>query len=179
MRSPALIHCVGMLLPMVLLPAVLQAQQQPRQTCDGPEYRHFDFWIGEWNVTAEDGRTLGTNIITRVLDGCALLESWTGAAGGTGHSLNAWDRTTGKWRQTWIDNSGGRLELTGTLQGGGNMLLANQDTTAEGAVVRQRLSFEPTAYGVRQKWERSRDDGKTWEVLFDGQYRRRAGSSDR
>jgi hypothetical protein len=156
----------------LLLPAhVLTAQPPQRQRCDGPEYRQFDFWVGEWNVTAEDGRVLGRNVITSVLDGCGLLESWTGAAGGTGHSLNAFDRTTRRWRQLWIDNSGGRLELVGELEGR-NMILANEYAGPDGTTVQQRLTFEPTEYGLRQHWERSTDGGKTWQSLFDGQYRR-------
>jgi len=165
MRSLALV--VVLLLPT----HALTAQQPERPRCDTPEYRQFDFWVGDWVVTAEDGRVLGRNVITSVLDGCALLESWTGAAGGTGHSLNAWDRTTGKWRQLWIDNSGGRLELAGGLDEGA-MVLSNETKRPDGQTVHQRVAFEPQKEGLRQIWSRSLDGGRTWQVLFDGIYRR-------
>jgi hypothetical protein len=144
-----------------------QQPQQPR--CDAPEYRQFDFWIGEWEVTGQDGRVLGRNRITRILDGCVLLEEWIGAGGGTGKSMNAWDRTSGTWRQTWLDNGGGRLELSGGLQGA-IMVLSNEAPGPDGAVVHQRLTFEPTDDGLRQHWQRSTDGGQTWTTLFDGQY---------
>ncbi|HET7704523.1 MAG TPA: hypothetical protein VFM36_00410, partial [Thermoanaerobaculia bacterium] len=46
--------------------------------CDRPEHRQFDFWAGEWTVTTPDGKTAGTNRITKIAGGCALLEEWTG-----------------------------------------------------------------------------------------------------
>jgi hypothetical protein len=41
-------------------------------------------------------------------------------------------------------------------------------------VDRQRITWTPEGDGLRQVWETSSDDGKTWEVAFDGQYRRRS-----
>ena len=33
--------------------------------CDAPEFRQFDFWLGEWTVTKPDGQLAGTNRISR------------------------------------------------------------------------------------------------------------------
>jgi hypothetical protein len=49
-----------MLLTLLLcLPALALAQQAetgstPPPPCSDPAYRQFDFWIGAWNVTAND-----------------------------------------------------------------------------------------------------------------------------
>ena len=43
-------------------------------------------------------------------------------------------------------------------------------------VDRQRITWTPEGDGLRQVWETSSDDGKTWEVAFDGLYRRRAAA---
>jgi hypothetical protein len=159
------------LIATLLTPGSGRAQEpQPQPPrCDAAEFRQFDFWLGDWRVTGPDGRVLGHNRITSVLDGCVLLEEWTGAAGGTGKSFNAYDRAAGVWRQTWVDNSGGRLDLSGGLDGS-RMVLSNEATGPDGRTIRQRLSFEPSGGGVRQHWERSNDGGATWTTVFDGLY---------
>ena len=43
----------------------------------------LDFWVGEWDVQV-GGRMAGTNRIEKILDGCAVMEFWTGADGGEG-----------------------------------------------------------------------------------------------
>ena len=90
----------------------LEAAERSPSGCADQRSRQFDFWIGEWRVT-ENGKLAGHNRIERVLDGCALIENWTGAKGGSGKSLNFFDRGDGLWHQTWIDRSGGALFLNG------------------------------------------------------------------
>ena len=58
--------------------------------------RDFDFWIGEWDVFGPQGRQVGTNSITPLLDGAALAEHWRGAGGVEGHSINAYDEAAGR-----------------------------------------------------------------------------------
>lgn len=44
----------------------------------------------------------------------------------------------------------------------------------DGGVVRHRIAWSPLAgERVRQFWERSRDRGRTWTVVFDGTYVRK------
>jgi hypothetical protein len=74
--------------------------------CQAAEYHQFDFWAGNWNVVAADGRTLGKNSITSIHDGCVLQEQWTGAKGKTGSSVSFYDPRTKKWHQFWVDSSG-------------------------------------------------------------------------
>jgi hypothetical protein len=46
---------------------------------------------------------------------------------------------------------------------------------ATGKPQQQRITWTPNADGtVRQFWDTSDDDGKTWVVSFDGIYRRQA-----
>ena len=76
--------------------------------CQAPEYRQFDFWVGKWDAYGYPTGTalLGTNVITSVLDGCAVLESWTSGNGGRGRSLNVYDASTGRWSQMWVGGGG-------------------------------------------------------------------------
>lgn len=147
------------------------AAPQPQPACGSPEHRQFDFWVGEWSVT-QAGKTAGTNRIERILDGCALLESWTGASGYRGNSLNFYDAARQRWHQTWIDTSGLALALDGELAQGSMVLAGTRLDPATQRTVHDRITWTPNPDGtVRQLWETS-TDGKTWSTAFDGLYSR-------
>jgi hypothetical protein len=138
--------------------------------CATPEHRQFDFWLGDWDVTRPDGKTAGHNRISLILGGCALREEWTGAGGTTGTSLNMYDGGSRKWRQTWVDDGGTVLLLTGEFKDG-KMVLEGEIPAGGGKTSRQRITWTPLASGrVRQLWDSSSDGGKTWKVEFDGTY---------
>lgn len=142
----------------------------PPAACSAAEYRQFDFWIGNWNVT-QGGKPAGTNRIDRILGGCALLENWLGVSGSVGNSLNYYDAARGVWHQTWIDNQGSPLELEGKFERGSLVLTGNTRDPASGQTMINRLTWTPQPGGnVRQHWETSTDGGTTWTTAFDGLY---------
>jgi hypothetical protein len=143
--------------------------------CTAPAHRHFDFWLGEWDVHDAGGKLAGRNRIVSILGGCALQEHWSGASGVTGTSLSAYDADRDRWHQTWVDSGGGLLELDGGLSNG-SMVLAGDavDATAASKTSRQRIAWTPLPDGrVRQRWEASTDGGRTWTTVFDGLYTQR------
>ena len=157
-----------LLISAFLAPALL-AQAPPPNPCTAAEHRQFDFWVGEWTVLGPAGKVAGTNSITKIANGCALLEQYTAARGYNGKSLNAWDASRKKWHQTWVDSSGGVLYLDGEFRDG-KMLMTGKTVSATGTTL-ERITWTPNADGgVRQFWEQSTDDGKTWGVAFDGKY---------
>jgi len=140
----------------------------PAPACTDKPHHQFDFWIGDWQVTAA-GKPVGTNRIDALLDGCALLENWVGAGGVRGHSLNFYDPARGRWHQTWIDSTGSSLLLDGQFKDGKMVLSSAQP----GQRAADRITWTPNADGsVRQLWEHTDDGGKSWSVAFDGLYRR-------
>lgn len=155
------------------LPSALAAQQPPPD-CTAPEHRQFDFWVGDWAVTDSTGTTpFGSNVITLEEGGCLLRERWTAAGGGTGQSMNFYDRQRRQWEQLWVAKGGSILRLAGHLEGG-RMVLEGDTRTPGGATVRNRITWSPEPDGrVRQLWSTSTDGGKTWKAGFDGWYRRR------
>lgn len=157
-----------------LLSTTLLAQQQPAP-CSEPEYRQFDFWIGEWEVFNPAGEKVGENRIERVLNGCALHENWRSAKSAfTGNSYNTYDESRKLWHQTWVDNSGQLLLLQGGLDKAGRMVLQGERAARGGeGKVMDRITWTPNADGsVRQFWEASKDGGRSWDVVFDGLYRK-------
>ena len=154
-------------------------QQAPPATADGPctatEHHQFDFWIGDWDVRGSDGRALGTNRITSILDGCALQEEWTSANGKIrGVSINSFDPEDRRWHQQWVDTSPSRLTISGGLVDGRMVMEQRTPASADGKVQIQRITWTPLDGGrVRQQWEVSTDSGTTWKTAFDGYYSRR------
>jgi hypothetical protein len=162
---------LGMLLGLPAAGFTEDAPPQPQPACGTPEHRQFDFWIGEWSVT-QAGKPAGTNRIERILDGCALLESWTGASGFRGNSLNFYDATRKRWHQTWTDTSGLGLAIDGEFAQGRMVLAGTRLDPQTQRTVHDRITWTPNPDGtVRQLWESS-SDGKTWTTAFDGLYTR-------
>lgn len=134
-----------------------------------PEYRQFDFWVGEWDVTA-GGQKAGENRIDKLVQGCMLLENWTSAGGGSGKSINYFDPGKRKWIQVWMDSGGELIEVEGELVDGA-MDFRGKHTYRDGRIEPYRMKFTPLSGGkVRQFIEQSKDDGETWYVWFDGTY---------
>ncbi len=151
----------------------LQAQQIPNP-CTSEEAHQFDFWLGEWDVYHTVADTIiGHNVITPVANGCALLENWTGATGFTGTSINKYNFSTKMWEQMWVDVSGSTLHIKGVYKDG-KMVLENEQPAGKGkGTVKNKITYYNNPNGtVRQHWEFSNDQGKTWQNAFDGLYRK-------
>ena len=146
-----------------------QAAQKP-PTCEGPEHRQFDFWVGEWDITSVKGKKAESSV-QNILAGCVIFENYR-APGYEGKSFNIYDRNTKKWHQTWVDVGGAHIEFDGGLQGD-KMVLEGEQPTSKGKLI-NRMEYTPNADGtVRQLWTYSTDDGKTWTTAFDGIYKRK------
>lgn len=145
--------------------------------CDqNPTYHKLDFWVGEWDVfDIKSGEKDGTNRIEKVLKGCAIIEHWTESGDGSeGKSFFYVQRATGQWKQVWVENSGGMKEksLQSSYNGDG-VRFQGEILHMSGGSHLDRTTLTPMTGGkVRQTIEISRDAGKTWEVVYDAEYRR-------
>jgi len=149
-----------------------RADRNARPCMHAPEFRQFDFWIGEWLVYTADGEVAGRNSIVEQLDGCLLREHWTGASGSEGRSINYFDPATRTWRQIWVDRRGGSIALEGRFVAP-SMSLEGVHVYPDGRRESIRGVWTPLEDGrVRQYLEQSRDDGRSWYTWFDGYYER-------
>lgn len=147
-----------------------QSPTPPPPACIAPEFRQFDFWLGNWKVTNPDtGKRSGTSEITRVAGSCAIREQWSGAGGTTGISINYYDPADREWHQEWVGADGSILHLHGRLVG--DAMILTGETQSDKGSVSNRITWTPLDGGkVRQEWSTSPDDGKTWETSFLGIY---------
>jgi hypothetical protein len=165
MRRPFILSAL-----LILAAGALAAQDTP--PCADEKSHEFDFWIGEWQVWSGDD-SAGTNSIQPILDGCVLQESWLGARGSAGSSFNFYNPQTGKWQQFWVWRRGTTLELSGGYAEG-KMTLEGDSVGRDGETVRNRITwYDNEDQTVRQHWQVSKDNGKTWQTAFDGLYRRK------
>lgn len=150
----------------------LTAMPATAQKCISEEKSNeFDFWIGEWTVTA-GGQTAGTNRIVPILDGCVIQENWEGESGSKGSSFNFYNPQEDRWEQFWVWRNGTTIHTKGGYEDG-KMILEGEAKNRNGEMVLNRITFHDNEDGtVRQHWEMSSDGGENWATAFDGLYRR-------
>ncbi|MEP6901041.1 MAG: tetratricopeptide repeat protein [Actinomycetota bacterium] len=148
------------------------ADRQKRPCIYSAQARQFDFWVGDWDVYNTQGQKAGMNSVQLFSDGCGLLENWKSSVGGDGKSINFYDAGTGKWYQSWIGTGGGALRYAGNFTDGA--MRFEGETVANGIKTLQKLTFSKIDENtVRQLFEASADDGKTWTIAYDLKYVRK------
>lgn len=148
------------------------ADRQKRPCKYSAEARQFDFWVGNWDVFLPNGQKAGINTVQLFSEGCGLLENWTNTVGGDGKSINFYDSGTQKWYQSWIGSGGGALRYEGNFKDGA--MRFEGETIANGKKTLQKLTFfKLDENTVRQLFESSSDEGKTWVVTYDLKYERK------
>jgi hypothetical protein len=149
--------------------AAIPGMAQDVPSCSTDRAHEFDFWIGDWEVSA-NGSVVGHSVIKPILDGCVIQETWSGAGGSAGSSLNFYNPQLGKWQQFWVWRNGTTLYLTGDYAED-KMTLEGESFNREGAPVQNRITWFDNGDGtVRQRWETSADNGASWNADFDGHY---------
>jgi hypothetical protein len=135
--------------------------------CTAPEYRQFDFWIGDWDAFDFDNPTtkVARTQVDLILDGCVLRENYQATDGQQGQSFSIYDASRKVWHQTWVTNRGQLLVIEGTFESGEIVLTSVNPSAAEPTLVRG--TWKPVSGGVREIGVTSTDAGKTWKPWFD------------
>ena len=173
----------AVVLIMGLSGSVVQAQPQSSaaktNACTGPEYRSFDFWVGNWDAFDVDNpnKKVAHNRVDRILDGCVLLEDYQSTDGEHGQSFTIYDASRKVWHQTWVTNQGVLLVIEGGMHGS-EMVLSGTDRTTDGKTRYVRGTWKPVSGGVREVAVTSIDGGKTWKPWFDLMFRPAATSEN-
>tara|TARA_R110000868_G_scaffold383578_13_gene650793 strand:- start:6386 stop:6904 length:519 start_codon:yes stop_codon:yes gene_type:complete len=158
------------------LPVLSFAQQGQQSRCKTqPEYRQFDFWIGEWEVKNPNDVVVGNSEIELVVGDCLILENWISSRGTTGKSMNYYNLYDKKWHQLWIGSGGIPIEFIGDYNTERkSMDYIGRGTGPNGESLDYKFTFFHISDDhVRQLWEQSSDNGESWVTIFDGQYHRK------
>jgi len=151
----------------------LAADAPPAAHCSTPVYREFDFWLGDWDTYRVDSTgkvptgapSVARNLVTAILGGCVLHETYRRSDGYTGESFTIYDTTRHVWHQSRVTNEGELLVAEGGRRGK-SIVLTGSSRDAQGAQL-LKVSWTPQGDGVRETALQSRDDGKNWTPLFD------------
>src|SRR5262249_5121176 len=132
--------------------------------CSTASHHELDFWLGTWEV--RDGtEVVATSTIERAANGCVIRESYVQKDGYSGTSLSFHDPVLGKWRQTWVDSTGGVGEFSGTFADGA-MRFEGETHTASGKRVFRKMTLASDNGRVRQTSLKSMD-GSKWEPHYE------------
>lgn len=146
----------------------LYAQNEGCVCCDS-RHQAFDFWLGTWEVSDKNGKSVGRNHIEKKEGGCLIEERYSSVTSEfSGRSFNFYNSLLNKWEQLWVDNQGAFLHLSGNMVDGAMVLEGKQQ---HGKHIRHdRISWSKLEDGrVLQLWEqRQGQDG--WKVVFEGYY---------
>ena len=153
-----------------IIKSVSNELSQSQCACCSEPYTEFDFWKGNWSVKDTSGNKVGDNTITKVESNCILKEKWVGSKGGTGTSINFYDKADSTWNQTWVDNNGDVLRLKGGLVNE-TMVLKSNIIKGKKMNYYNQIAWTPNQDGtVTQLWELYDVNKNLLHTLFKGIY---------
>lgn len=166
----------GFLILFFSCTSVLLGQQTTSSCNERQEFHLLDFWVGSWEVYSGDQK-VGANTIEKVLGGCAIIENWRSAGGGTGKSLFYYYPKEERWKQVWV--TGNPFSNGGVKEKAHVETLENGGTRFQGVVISSngteyldRTTLNPLDNGdVEQVIEISTDGGQSWKEMFRGIYK--------
>lgn len=88
-----------------------------------------------------------------------------------GMSVSTFNSLTGNWQQTWVDNDGSYLDFIGGMQGD-NMVLTRTFIRANNVLMQRMVFHDIKPDSLIWDWQRSSDQGKTWENMWTINYHR-------
>jgi len=158
---------------ILLIPIILTVAVQLTAQCSTPKHRELDFLVGNWLVRDRSGRVLGVDSVSKDHGGCSLIELWREAGGGKeGLGVIGYRPEKGAWHQDLMIHIGFVLSVDGGMDGA-SMVMTGKEYPGRGVTRMHRLRWTPTSDGsVEQLWQTSIDDGRSWQVHFEGIFQR-------
>lgn len=156
----------------------LFAQTVGQSPCSSPQASQFDFWIGDWDLTWSDSLH-GTNHVEKLFGNCTVHENFSNPKTNyLGQSWSVYNSSYKQWQQTWIDNQGGYIALSGNVVGDSLILnTAERNVPASisstGKMVNRMVYYNIKPDSFDWSWEASIDGGSTWKQNWLIHYKRK------
>ena len=153
------------------------SQTSNQTPCSSKEASQFDFWVGDWQLTWGD--TLhGTNHVDKLFGNCTVHENFKDPKTNfLGQSWSVYNANYKQWQQTWVDNQGGYISLTGGIVGDSLILTTAERTVPASISATGKMTNRMVYYNIKQdsfdwSWEASTNGGKTWKQNWLIHYKR-------
>jgi len=165
---------VIVLLTLALAFSQFAKAQTNAKPCAAPESNQFDFWVGDWNGAYGD-TAHATNAITKEFDGCLIHEHFNDPAQYyKGESWSMYNPKQQIWQQTWVDNQGAYIALTGKFENNEMTLSTQPKAGPNGKPIVNRMVYSNiTKDSFDWRWESTQDEGKTWTENWKIRYTRK------
>jgi hypothetical protein len=158
----------------------LAAQRVYAQDQSKMDSAMMDFWVGTWDLTWEEAdgiKAKGRNHVYKILADQVIFENFEALSGVnkgfTGKSWSVYNRQTGRWKQTWVDNQGAYLDFTGSRDG--DRIMFSRLAVLPGGKNRhaRMVFYDFREDGFTWDWEFSADEGATWTLAWRIHYLRK------
>jgi hypothetical protein len=146
-----------------------------QKPCSAPEAAQFDFWVGDWDLTWSD-TSHGTNRVLKIMDGCTVHENFRSPAMNySGSSWSVYNTRKKIWQQTWVDNMGGYIALTGKFENNEMTLTTAPQKLPDGTEIISRMVFyNITPQNFDWRWESTTGNSATWKTNWLIHYKRKS-----
>ena len=150
------------------------------------EMKHMEHLVGTW--TADFKMRMDPNAdwivspctqkFEMILNGCALRAHFSSTVMGmpfNGEMTMTYNRETGKWQATWIDDMGARQTyMSGGMNDAGQMVLEGEDTQMGHTYLMKDITTPKSDSEFDWQMDVSFDGGKTWFTQMKATYRKQS-----
>jgi hypothetical protein len=157
----------------VVLATSIFASTIPDSCATNPENRQLDYWLGNWKVGADGSSGNARSTVSLSLDKCLVVENWDGGHGHRGQNVFGYSADDKSWYGMFADNEGRVHLFTSGKVASGTAEFEGASRGPRGENVMNRVKvIRVNPAKVEQTWEKSTDDGASWNVVFRGEYSR-------
>jgi hypothetical protein len=152
--------------------------QNKQAACSAPEASQFDFWVGNWEATWNDSLH-GSNYIEKMFGNCTVHENFSDPRNSyLGQSWSVYNANYKRWQQTWVDNMGGYITLTGGMVKDSMILTTGEravpvNISPSGKMINRMVYYNITSGSFDWSWQASTDGGTTWKTNWLIHYKRK------
>ena len=135
--------------------------------------RQLDYWLGNWKIGAEGSSGNAHSTVSLSLDKCLVVENWDGGRGHYGQNVFGYSADDKSWYGMFADNEGRVHIFSSGKVASGSAEFAGTSHGPDGESILNRVKIiRLNPNKVEQTWEKSNDNGTTWNVVFRGEYSR-------
>lgn len=161
------------LIPMLAFAAHSVVATAPDSCATNAANRQLDYWLGTWKIGAAGSSGNAHSTVTLSLDKCVVVENWDGGRGHYGQNVFGYSADDKSWYGLFADNEGRVHVFTSGKVASDTAAFEGASRGPNGEAVLNRVKIiRLNPNKIEQTWEKSTDNGASWNVAFRGEYAR-------